>query len=87
MEIHLKDDAIPRRVMKPLPVPIHWRDMVKDQLDSDVRLGVIEKVWCHHMVVACKPDGTPRRTVDLQPLNRWCNWEEWVTDPPAKMAR
>ena len=66
--------------------------MVKEQLDSDVRLGVIEMVtepsaWCHRMVVVSKPDGTPRRTVDLQPLNKWCDRAEWVTDPPAKMAR
>ena len=92
MEIHLKDDAVPRRISNPSAIPMHWRDMVKEQLDSDVRLGVIEKVtepsqWCHRMVFVGKPDGTPRRTVDLQPLNKWCEREEWVTDLPAKMAR
>ena len=92
MEIHLKEGAVPKNFSTPSTVPMHWHAMVKEQLDSDERLGVIEKVtepsaWCHRMVVVGKPDGTPRRTVDLQPLNKWCDREEWVTDPPAKMAR
>ena len=92
MEIHLKANAIPRKITNPSAVPEHWRDLVKEQLDSDTRLGVIEKVtepsaWCHRMVVVGKPDGTPRQTVDFQPLNKWCHREEWITDPPAKIAR
>ena len=49
---------------------------MKEDLDRDVRLGIIEPVppgtptlWCSRMVVAPKKDGTPRRTVDLQKLN------------------
>jgi len=57
---------------KPVPVPLHWREAVKQGLDQDVRLGVIEPVpvgepvtWCHRMVVCAKKNGKPRRTVDL----------------------
>ena len=55
----------------------HWEERVKQDLDRDVALGVIEPVlintpvtWCARMVVVPKHDGTPRRTVDLQGLNR-----------------
>ena len=44
---------------------------------QDVELGILEKVpaneatvWQHRMVVVRKSNGTPRRTVDLQALNR-----------------
>ena len=55
-------------------------------------MGVIEPVtqpsqWCHRMVVVRKHDGTPRRCVDLQPLNKHCQREEWVTTTPSKQAR
>ena len=46
-------------------------------MDRDVWLGVLEVVpmgeptaWCSRMVVCPKSDGSPRRTVDLQALNR-----------------
>ncbi len=55
----------------PTPVPI------QAGLDQDVWLGVIEPVLvgtpvtcCHKMVICPKKMGKPRRTVDLQPLNR-----------------
>ncbi|XP_021367133.1 uncharacterized protein LOC110459276 [Mizuhopecten yessoensis] len=58
-------------------VPIHWQDKVYAGIERDVRIGVLERVspntpttWCSRMVVTGKADGTPRRTVDLQPQNR-----------------
>ena len=50
VEIHLVEDALPRKVSTPATIPLHWQD-----LDSDVALGVIEKVeepseWCQRMV-------------------------------------
>ena len=38
------------------------------------------------MVCVRRPDGRPKRTVDL-PLNKFCKREEWVTNTPAKQAR
>lgn len=76
LHIMIQDDAQPHTVHTPIPVPIHWQKEVKKGLDRDVKLGVIEPVpwgtpttWCSRMVVVAKKDGTPRRTVDLQPLN------------------
>ena len=78
----------------PIPVPVHWRDDVKAGLDQDVRLGVIEPVpvgtpvsWCHRMVICPKKSGKPRRTVDLQNLNRHAVRETHHTQPPFHQAR
>ena len=60
-------------------VAVHWQQEVTDQLERDVALGVIERVpsntpvtCLHSMVVTPKADGSPRRTVNLQSLNRHC---------------
>lgn len=78
----------------PIPVPIHWQDKVKAGLDRDVRLGVIEPVpigepvtWCHRMVICAKKNGTPRRTIDLQPLNAFATRETHHTQSPFHQAR
>ena len=62
---------------RPTIVPIHWQEQVYNDLERDVKLGVLEKVppntpvtWCSRMVVTSKADGSPRRTVDLQPQNK-----------------
>lgn len=75
--IALKPGTSPSAIHVPAPVPIHYQEEVKKGLDRDVSLGVLEKVpvntpveWLHRMVIAPKKDGTPRRTVDLQTLNR-----------------
>jgi len=61
------------------PVSIHWREAVKQQLDQDVNLGVIENVepntpssWCHRANWTRKSDSSPRRVVDFQSLNKQC---------------
>ena len=43
--------------------------------------------WCHRMVVTRKHDGTPRRTVDLSPLNKWCKRETHNSEAPFQLAR
>ena len=77
MSLHVDPKAKPVAFHKPYNVPVHWREQVKDALDRDVRLGVLEKVpvgeattWCSRMVLVAKKDGTPRRTVDYQHLNK-----------------
>ena len=93
VHIHLKPDAKPHARHVPIPIPMHWRDQVKADLDKDVENGVIEPVpvgepvtWCSPMVVAAKKDGTPRRTVDLQKLNAQCVRETHHCEPPFKLA-
>ena len=76
LEIDIDPSVTPSAVHTPIPVPIHWKDDVKSQLDRDVKLGVIEPVpwgepvtWCSRMVTVSKHDGSPRRTIDLQSIN------------------
>ena len=43
--------------------------------------------WLHNIVLTPKSDGTPRRTIDLQPLNRHSVRETHHVVPPVKQAR
>ena len=94
VEIHLEDGVIPRTVHTAAPVSIHWQEQVLSDLKRDEALGVIERIpygepvsWCHRMVVTRKHNGTPRRTVDLSPLNKPCKRETFPTESPFHLAR
>ena len=89
VKLHFKEHAEPHAVHTPIPVPHHWKQQIKDDLDRDVRLGIIEPVpqgttveWCARMVVAPKKNGEPRRTVDLQKLNNATKRETHHTPSP-----
>ena len=91
--IHINPDATPTVVHTAATIPLQWRDDVKAQLDEDVALGVLSKVppgvpttWCHRMHVVPKPDGSPRQTIDLRPLNKHCIRESYHLVPPFKEA-
>ena len=94
VEIHIEDGVTPRTCHTPAPIPMHWQQRVHDDLIRDEALGVIEKVpygepvdWCHRMVVTRKHDGSPRRTVDLSPLNKHCKRETFAAESPFRLAR
>ena len=94
LRLMIDRDARPVAHHTPIPVPVHWHEDVKSGLDQDERLGVIEKVpigtpvtWCHRMVVCPKKSGKPRRTVDLQALNRHAVRETHHTQSPFHQAR
>lgn len=94
VEIHLDKSAKPRACHTPATVPVHWHQRVYEDLLRDEALGVIERVpygepvsWCHRMVVTRKHDGTPRRTVDLSPLNKFCKRETHASETPFHLAR
>lgn len=94
VKLMIKPDAEPVAHHSPIPVPIHWHDTVKADLDRDVRLGVIEPVpigepvtWCHRMVVCAKKNGNPRRTVDFQALNVHASRETHHTQSPYHQVR
>lgn len=94
VKIHLKEDVTPTAKHKAIPVPIHWQDQVHQDLLRDESLGVIERapygepsLWCHRMVVTRKHDGSPRRTVDLSPLNKHCKRETHNVESPFHLAR
>ena len=82
MKLHTDENAIPVAHHTPTIVPLHFQDKVKEGLDADERLGVIERVpegvpttWLHRMVITPKENEDPRRTVDL-------SRETHATTPP-----
>ena len=94
IEIHVDPSAEPRACHTAAGVPLHWQQRVHEDLLRDEALGVIERVpygepvtWCHRMVVTRKHDGSPRRTVDLSPLNKFCQRETFATESPFQLAR
>ena len=94
LKLHLNPNAEPKAIHIPSKVPIHWEETVKQQLHDDVNLGVLEPVphgqpseWCHRMVVTRKPDGGPRRTVDMSALNKACRRETHYVKPPFNQAK
>ena len=77
VRIQFKEGAQPRAVHTPIPLPHHWKKRVKQNIDMDMRLGIIEPVpqgtitkWCSRTVVAAKKDGSLHRTADFQELNK-----------------
>ena len=71
IKIHIDPNVVPVAVSTPAQPPIHWLDEIKEQLYTDVRLGVIEKVehntptpWLQFV----EHSGLENRTVDLDEL-------------------
>jgi hypothetical protein len=69
--------ATPVAVYRPGTISLHLQKEVKEELDRDVRIGVLETVlvntlstWCSRMVVCMKKSGKARRTVDFKAVNR-----------------
>ena len=94
IEIHVADDAIPRACDKPGQIALHWQQQVYDDIRRDEAMGILERVpygepgsWCHRLVVTRKHDGSPRRTVDLSPLNKFCRRETHGAESPYQLAR
>ena len=94
VEIHVDPAATPTACHTPANVPLHWQQRVYDDLLRDEALGVIERVpygepvtWCHRMVIMRKHDGSPRITVDLSPLNKFCQRETFAMESPFHLAR
>ena len=94
LRLNIDPGAKPVTVHKAASVPVHWENKVKEHLDRDVRLGVLEKVpvgtpdtWCHRMVIVGKANGEPRRVVDFQPLNQHATRETHHTKSPYHQAR
>ena len=93
LPIPTRSDVKPTAVHTPVAIPLHWEDKVHRDLMRDVALGVIEPVpintpvtWCSRMVVVPKHSGEPRRTVDLQALNRASVRQTHHTRSPFMLA-
>ena len=68
LEMKVDKDATPTRVRVPATIPIYWKTKVKQSIDRDVEMGVLEWVppntpetWCSRMVVTPKQNGEPRK--------------------------
>ena len=93
LELHMDPQASPVACHKVVPVPLHWREQVKSDLERDVRIGVLERVpdntpvtWQSHMVITAKANGDPRRTIDFQPLNKHSTRQTFPVDSPFNLA-
>ena len=93
LQLHLDTSVTPTACHKVVPVPIHWRDEVKADIDRDVKLGVLEKVpdntpvtYLSRMVITAKANGSPRRTIDFQALNRNSSRQTFPIDSPFSLA-
>ena len=89
METRPKENAVPFAAHTPIPIPHYWKDEVKRQLEKDIEMGIIRRApigepteWCMRMVTVSKKDGTPRRTIDFQPINKYCERETHYTPRP-----
>ena len=94
LKLHVDPNAKPKCVHVPSTVPLHWEKQIEEQLLEDVRMGVLERVphgvptkWCHRMVVTRKPNGKPRRTVDMSALNKVSLRETHHVKPPFHQAK
>ena len=93
LELHVEEGAKPYSVHKARPVPLHWHKGVKEGLDRDCSLGVLEQVpmgdpeeWCAAMHIAAKKNGDPRRTIDFQRLNKACKRQTHAVEAPFHQA-
>ena len=77
LRLFVDEQAKPTAVGAPGQIPAHWVHDVRAGIERDVALGVLEPVpvntpdtWTSRMVITAKHDGSPRRVVDYQPVNR-----------------
>ena len=94
VQIHVDPNAKPLKLTKPAPVPLHFQEAVEEGLKRDIAMGVLEKVplgetpsWVFRMNITRKDDGSPRRTIDISPMNKHCTREVHSFNPPFNLAR
>ena len=74
-------------------VPVHFKEKVLKSLETDVKLGVWERVplntkdiWCSPMIITPKKNGEPRRIVDLRHLNKSAARQTHGGETPFSLA-
>merc|ERR1712082_427555 len=94
MRLLLKDGAVPVAIHKPAVIPAHWQDQVRDEIERDIQLGVLERVphntpvtWCSRMHVVTKKSGEPRRVIDFRAVNAASRRQTHYVEPPFAQAR
>ena len=73
--IHVKEDSTPKAKHKPILVPYHNKEQVRQDFGEDVTRDIITPVPISHH---CK-NGKPRKTVDYQHLNSQCKQKTYHT--------
>lgn len=72
--IDLKPGTTPYHCKRPYPIPASLRPIVKQELDRQCEIGVLEKVyeslWGHPMLCIPKKDGAIRTVDDMRELNK-----------------
>jgi hypothetical protein len=93
LKLHINLSFKPVQCHVLIPVPLHWWEQVKADLDRDVQLGVIEKVpegtpdtWLSRMVIVAKKDRKLRRTMDYQELNKAATRETNPNESPFNLC-
>ena len=94
LEIHVDPNANLMNFTTPATVPLHWHEKVKNKIEQNVAMSVMEKhpygvptKTCHRLVCVRKHNGEPRLTVDLSPLNKHCEREAYPSESPFHLAR
>ena len=78
-----------KRTSRVIPVPLAMREQTKKDLDSSVKMGILEDnhdLWLAPMIVVPKKDNTPRRVIDFSLLNRFCKRSAEATLDTNRMA-
>ncbi len=44
LRIFMREDVEPVAVHRPATIPEHWQDKVREDIEGDIRLGVLERV-------------------------------------------
>ncbi len=93
LRILTNEETEPKVVHRPATVPAHWMAKVREDLERDIALGILERVpqntpvtWCAHMHVVGKKTGEPRQVVDLRGLNQATIRQTHYTEPPFSQA-
>lgn len=76
LRILVKEGVEPKVLHRPGTVLAHWMDKVREDIEQEIALGVLERVpqntpttWCSQMHIVGKKMGEPRRVVDLRAVN------------------
>lgn len=93
VKIHLEPGTTPYAIHTPAPIPIHWKEEIKEQLDEDERKLLIRKVppgtpvnYCSRMLCVAKANGKPRRVIDYVEINKRCKRETHYTPTPFEIV-
>ena len=93
LQLHMDPNANPVACHKIIPIPLHWHDKVKADIESDVRRGILERVpdntptvWQARMVITGKANGEPRRVIDYQALNKHSTRQTFPIESPLTLA-